>query len=67
MRFALQYNVAKLTVDTSMYKTKIDKLKPCINFCNLWLNTILKFAHAFPMEKPFKYTPLKSMSQQICG
>ena len=35
MRLALQYNIAKMTVCTSMYKTKMNK--PCINFCNLRL------------------------------
>ena len=38
-RLALQYNIAKLTVDTSMYKYKIEK--PCINFCNLRLTATL--------------------------
>ena len=37
-KLALQYDIAKLTVHTSMYKTKIDK--PCINFCNMQLTAM---------------------------
>ena len=40
----LLYNIiiiiAKMTVYTPMYKTKINK--PCINFCNLRLTATLK-------------------------
>jgi len=38
-RLALQYNIVKLTVGTSMYKIKMDK--PRINFCVLRLTTTL--------------------------
>ena len=38
-RLALQYNIAKLTVDTSVYKYKIDNTR--INFCNLRLTATL--------------------------
>ena len=39
-RLALQYIIAKQTVCTLMYKTKVDK--PCINFCSLWLTATLR-------------------------